>query len=98
MNEFPIAKTEDAYQFCCEIKAILIELTGCSEEAAAELILKYWKGVNNIEDNPFLYEELAYFYARSMIHHPVLGDGRLEWYRDLALWPPPIKYRPPSPN
>ena len=57
------------------------------------MIQGYWAGVKDIESDPFLYEEPPYYYAMCIAHHPQLGDNRVDWYRDPALWPPPLGWR-----
>jgi hypothetical protein len=91
-HEFPMAKTGTARAFCREILHVLIEEGRFPEPDAVELIIQYWHNCDNIESDPFLYEELPYFYAMCILHHPSLGINRVDWFKDPELWPPPKKW------
>jgi hypothetical protein len=88
-----MAKSENARVFCQEIKRILVEVSCKTETDAIRLINELWKNQNDIESDPLLYEELPWYYAMVIAHHPVIGDNQPMWYKDSNLWPPPEKWR-----
>ena len=86
--DFPMAKSNDARALCSEIKNILVEVCGKTEEEAVGLIGKFWKNRDDLDDDPLVYEELPYYYAMSIIY----GADNPRWYKDPNLWPPPKKW------
>jgi hypothetical protein len=90
MKEFTIAQTDEAYRFCRRIKEALLLFCGKTDAEAIELINTYWHHAPDMEvRDPLLYHEPPYYYARCIAHHPGLGDGDVNWYKDKSKWPPP---------
>lgn len=88
-DEFPFARSEMSKAFCRRVREAVVLFGDKSPEEACDLIRRFWHYLDDIEEDVFLYREPPYYYAMCILHHPVLGDDRLDWIRDDRLWPPP---------
>lgn len=88
-KRYAFATTRESRVFCARIEAALMRFCGKSEDEALRLINGYWGHRSRLDDDPLLFSEPPYYYAMCMAHHPTLGDNRIDWQEDPALWPPP---------
>lgn len=72
-----------------KIKEALCVFGGKQNDESDKLMRTFFGYVECIDDDPFLFREPPYYYAMCILHHPVLGDDKIEWYHDPELWPPP---------
>lgn len=91
-NRFRFARTPKALRFCERIAEALVRMCNKDQDESVRLINLFWKQRADIEADPFLYEEPAYYYAMVIAHHPDIGDNRPQWYKDRELWPPPKEW------
>ena len=49
---------------------------------------RFWAGVSDVRDEDIL-RETPYYWAMSILHHPVIGDNQPEWYLGTRFMPPP---------
>ena len=89
MPKFQFKTNEESYRFCERICDALVQFIGIDADHAIELVNAYWSDTPDIDADPMLLSEPAYFYAMCIGHHPVLGDGQTGWAKDSRLWPPP---------
>ncbi|MCB2153267.1 hypothetical protein KQI84_00145 [bacterium] len=90
MNKFRFCKSEESQKFFSEIVQMLMKYGEKTEEEAVDLVSRCWKDCDDIDaEGPLIYHEIPYYYAMCILHHPVLGDGNVEWYLDKSYWPPP---------
>ncbi len=88
-SRYSFATTLQSERFCRRIEQALVCFCGKSEKQAISLINAYWRNRSRIDDDPLLFSEPPYYYAMCMAHHPTLGDNKIDWHEDPALWPPP---------
>ena len=89
MLKFDFKTTAESKRFCERICHALVQFFRVDENQAVELVNAYWSDTSDIDSDPLLFSEPAYFYAMCIGHHSVLGDGRTDWAKDNRLWPPP---------
>jgi hypothetical protein len=83
------AQTDRSQEFCNRIVEALVKFCGKTEPDAIALVKAFWAGTADIESDPLLHREPPYYYAMCIAHHPQLGDGRVFWWNEPGLWPPP---------
>ena len=88
-SRYDFATTSESEAFCHRIEEALVAFCGKSEDEAIALINGYWLHRSRIDGDPLLFSESPYYYAMCMAHHPTLGENRINWHEDPALWPPP---------
>ncbi|MCR9212019.1 MAG: hypothetical protein NXI28_27690 [bacterium] len=88
-DRFKFAKTEPAVRFCNRIIDAMTSHSDLHRDECVRMVCDYWSDVDDLEADPLLYGEPAYYYAMTIIHHPTIGDNKPEWFRDRSLWPPP---------
>ncbi len=81
MRNIQFITNQKSLEFLYQINKILqIELDISSEEAVS-LINEFWSGIKDIDkDYPFLFRDEPFYYAFCIIHHPVIGDNKPNWY------------------
>jgi hypothetical protein len=87
--DFSFALSDESQRFCSRIVEALVKFCGKTELEAIALVRAYWEDQSDIESDPLLYHEPPYYYAMCIAHHPRIGDGRVVWWKEPGLWPPP---------
>ena len=86
---FPFTHSENATRFCERILEAMTTICNLSHDESVRMMMEFWRDTADLESDPFIFHEPAYYYAMVIAHHPVIGDNRPEWYADPSLWPPP---------
>src|SRR5258708_4995232 len=88
-DNFPFAVTDEARRWCQRIVEALVTFYGKTDPEAIRLVQAFYVRYEDIESNSMLYHETPYYEAMCIAHHPRLGDGRVFWWKEPGLWPPP---------
>ncbi len=91
--EFTFTTSKKTRWYFDEVMEVLQKFGEVSKEEAVNLMNRFWKSKDlSNDDKDLTFHETPYYWAMCILHHPVLGDGNIDWERDPAFWPPPFEY------